>query len=236
MATRMPWLGLACVLTCGCAQIFGFEDWPDDAGAKNHGCASRPPTRLFCADFDGVTQPEQGWDGKDVHGANLQLDSLRFVSSPKSLKAMAQAAGDMELAQLTHTLSGSFDHLVIDFMLVVDTLPEGPELKILELASDVNDYSLGLVVSSDPHLEEYPSNGYPSVNAKLPVTQWTEVKLDVSFSSHSVTFSLDGHPSAPINLNSPSAISDPKLAIGLVYVPPAGPGWSIGVDDVFISR
>jgi hypothetical protein len=52
-------------------------------------CASPPPSTLFCADFDAVSDPATGWTNTNAWGlgATGSLDTVDYASAPASFQA-----------------------------------------------------------------------------------------------------------------------------------------------------
>jgi len=153
-------------------------------------------THAFCADFDGVSKPGDGWDSTDVEGTGtLSFDNTVYTSAPNCLLsaigAVADAGTAVQAAILARTLQVTSAspalHTEWDMRVSVGATVPAPAVLVLYQVF-LNGTSLVQVAvdSVGWYAEVRPgaSGGTRNALAATPSnTSWVHFILDVTFAS-----------------------------------------------------
>jgi hypothetical protein len=258
MQRRLAWLVLGALFgVSACRQIAGIHDIElltdasrrdADEPPEGEWCASLSPQPTFCADFDVVTTPQEGWDMLQTQAdTTLGLDGKLHVSAPESLLAyVSHANGNGSAAQLIKSFPMTLTHAQLDFELYSETYTD-VSVAAIQLSSDDSPvaYLLELYIqASGSYLQEQvPADGgmaFPASNFAPPPASppWLHVTLVMDLPGGgpggTVNVSYNGTIVHTHKVTASNAYGRPTLHIGAedVFSAPNGTVWMGNFDNV----
>jgi len=156
---------------------------PIDAPVPTVGC--KGAGHLFCADFEGITKPTEGWTSLGhSDGASIDLSTDRSFSPKTSLKTTVTGTSDQFATLETTFKTGKNTGFRVDMRLYAPSVPTSRGFIRLLMVRDMSTmHSLAFSLDdSSTHwlVEAVGSVGmYPST-APLPIAKWVHVRLEVA--------------------------------------------------------
>jgi hypothetical protein len=274
-------VGLAGLVTAACSAFSSADDAPivvtpeaeagdamtanvvdgDAASATDAPEASTcQGTHDFCASFDDVTTPEQGWSFRDVSNAgSLQLSTANAPpSKPNALLASLFAATQLEKAWLyTHAATwarasnGKQRPLRLSFAVYPDTVGQGfgliakhflggapgneDQLAVALVAPDAGTLAEVWLVESvyDVSAGKYFFPRALATGLHVPERAWTTIVLEVSERSATSAGTVRVTAGTPFTVDLLSTKTRDQLDIGIgLATVGATTNWVVGIDDV----
>ena len=208
-------------------------------------CAGRQA--VFCADFDTVTAPSDGWTSANVTaGSVLDFNLLDFASPARSLrsKVPSGSGSGITAASVSKIVFTSRGRRVVEFDCNVASLGAGSGDWLLGLARfgrNGSESAVGLVAESMARWAVLVTHDFPVLHAELPSPpeygRFVRVSLDVVWSATAgsvrvafdgvTVFSRDG-----IATGVAPTTSSVELTLGWVEGVGATPAAEVFIDDV----
>jgi hypothetical protein len=159
---------------------------------------------VFCADFDTVAAPTDGWTSANVTaGTALDFNLVAFASPPRSLRSKIPSGSGPEVsaASLSKVVSTSRGRSLVDFRCNVTSLGAGSGdwlLGLARLGRNGSESAVALVAEDTATWAVFVTDDLPVLHAALPAPpeygRFVRVSLDVVWSATagSVRVAFDG--------------------------------------------
>ena len=222
-----------------------------DGAALPFSCLTEPrATTLFCADFDRVLSPGDGWNAPVAFGGGKNaLDTSNHRSPPNGYAASATATATAASASLQQSLTSSATTLDFSFAFLVKELAAGPATPLTlarlglgrgtarALLIDLTlDASALRLTQSTPETDGGSRTQASTVRASSALGVWTRLRIvvDRSASPWTVRVLLDG--ASALETAALAAPTDPmvEVDVGIIFCPPPSGPNAITFDDVIL--
>jgi hypothetical protein len=222
-----------------------------DGAALPFSCLTEPKaTTLFCADFDRVLSPGDGWNAPVAFGGGKNaLDPLNHVSPPNGYAAMATATTTAASASLQASLTSAAATLEYSFAFLVKDLAAGPATPLtiarlglgrgtarallVDLILDASGLRL---TQSTPEPDGGSRTQASTVRTSAGLGVWTRARIVVERSASPWTLRVFLDGASALETAALAAPTDPmvEIDVGIIFCPsPSGPS-SITFDDVIL--
>ena len=222
-----------------------------DGAALPFSCLTEPrATTLFCADFDRVLSPGDGWNAPVAFGGGKNaLDTVNHRSPPNGYAASATATTTAASASLQQSLTSSATTLDYAFAFLVKEIATGPAtpLTIARLGLGrgtarallidlILDASALRLTQSTPEPDGGSRTQSSTVKTPFALGVWTRVRIvvDRGASPWTVRVLLDG--ASALETVALAAPTDPmvEVDVGIIFCPPPSGPNAITFDDVIL--
>ena len=258
MRPRCACLALGALLgLSSCRQIAGVHDYELITDASRHDadeppegewCASLSPQPTFCADFDAVMTPQEGWDVLQTQaGTTVGLDGELYLSAPDSFLVLVNDANcNGSAAQLIKGFPSVLTHAQLDFEIYSKKYTD-VSVAAIQLSSDNSPvgYLLELYMqASGAYFQEsVPGDGgatslYTNFVAPPTSPPWLHVTLVMDLPNGgpggTVEVSYNGSTVVTHKITASNAYGRPTLHLGAedAFSAPNGTAWTGNFDNV----
>jgi hypothetical protein len=218
---------------------------PDAGGAFS--CANAPPSAIFCADFDGVSSPQQGWTNQSNSGGGTNaLDTVHYLSSPAAYVATTGlAAAGHQTAYLFDALTSAAGNVDYAFSIYATTLDftgggaatiarvaVGPSSARTMLA-DVTVDSNGLhLVQAVPQSDGGAQTQSSLLDGPVALTTWKRLRVVLDRTTNRVRVVLDETKTFSVQALGDISSSQLEIDLGVVALTPPSQGVNVTFDNV----